>query len=200
MPSTYCTCLWSHTLAIFLDLLFEDNIVGSQAGLGLAPHYQAAAPHCSQLWASSMQSWILIVQPASSRQNICFIFCALQSKLGIPVILIMGGNRLLMTWSREDWGGPWGPWGPWGEETESQAVAIGAHNVPHLDSTLTVRVTFTINTKCAAHLDKVPQWVFHTYPMLCHNMRAECASSICPNWHTLRATNTTVPHHVRHKS
>ena len=115
-------------------------------------------------------------------------------KLRIPLILIMGGNRLLMTWSREDWGGPWGPWGPWGEETESQAVAIGAHNVPHLDSTLTVRVTLTIYTKCAPHLDKVPQRVFHTYPM-CHNMRAKCASSICPNWHTLCKYCATVPLH-----
>ena len=104
----------------------------------------------------------------------------------------MGGNRLLMTWSREDWGGPWGPWGPWGEETESQAVAIGAHNVPHLDSTLTVRVTLTIYTKCAAHFDKVPQWVFHTYPM-CHNIPAKCASSICPNWHALCKYCATVP-------
>ena len=139
-----------------------------------------------------MQSWILIVQPASSRQNICFSFRPLQSKFWIPLILIMGGNRLLMTWSREDWGGPWGPWGPWGEETERQAVAIGAHNVPHLDSTLTVRVTLTIYTKCAPHFDKVPQWGFHTCQM-CHNMRAKCANGICPNWHTLRAHCATVP-------
>ena len=33
VPSTYCTYLWSHTLAIFLDLLFEDNIVESPAAL-----------------------------------------------------------------------------------------------------------------------------------------------------------------------
>ena len=47
--------------------------------------------------------------------------------LGVNLILITSGNRLLMTWSQEDWGGPWGPWG---EETQRQVVAIGAHNVP----------------------------------------------------------------------
>ena len=48
-----------------------------------------------------------------------------------------GGNTLLMTWSQEDWGGPWG------EETQRQVVAIGcpqcalcAQNVTNFTITL----------------------------------------------------------------